>query len=77
MNFLSVRPKGPHEQAESKFVRINCSDQVDFCPFRGPDAPFCAALILYWLLQKVQNRVIFKQILTKGRPNCWTSKIKR
>ena len=24
-----------------KLVRkTNCCDQVDFCPFRGPDAPF-------------------------------------
>ena len=20
----------------------NCNQQVDFCPFRGPDAPLCA-----------------------------------
>jgi len=26
--------------AESQFVKTNCCDQVDFCPFRGPDAPF-------------------------------------
>src|SRR5258708_19418369 len=26
--------------AESQFVKTNCCHQVDFCPFRGPDAPF-------------------------------------
>src|SRR5271165_6056118 len=38
-NFLSLA-RGPHLRAESKFVKLNCNEQVDFCPFRGPDAPF-------------------------------------
>ena len=38
-NFLS-QARGPHLRAESKFVKTNWYVQVDFCPFRGPDAPF-------------------------------------
>lgn len=38
-NFLSYA-RGPHLWAESQFVKANCCNQVDFCPFRGPDAPF-------------------------------------
>jgi hypothetical protein len=54
-NFLSYA-RGPHLQAESKFVKTNCSNQVDFCPFRGPDAPFCASVILpRWLCPKVSQ----------------------
>src|ERR1700674_37068 len=30
--------------AESEFVKTNCCEQVDFCPFRGPDAPFALRL---------------------------------
>jgi hypothetical protein len=26
--------------------QTNCCDQVDFCPFRGPDAPFALRVIL-------------------------------
>src|SRR5437868_13314658 len=33
-------PKNFAIRAESKFVESNCWDQVDFCPFHGPDAPF-------------------------------------
>ena len=32
--------------AESQFVTTNCCNQVDFCPFRGPEAPFGAPAIL-------------------------------
>src|ERR1022692_865252 len=39
-------PEARVKGAESKFVKLNCFDQVDFCPFRGPDAPLCAAEIL-------------------------------
>jgi len=38
-NFLSCA-RGPHWRAESKFVKLELYDQVDFCPFRGPEAPF-------------------------------------
>jgi hypothetical protein len=38
-NFLSYA-QGPRLRAESKFVELNGYEQVDFCPFRGPDAPF-------------------------------------
>jgi hypothetical protein len=38
-NFLSCA-RGPHLRAESKFVKLDLYEQVDFCPFRGPDAPF-------------------------------------
>jgi len=31
---------------ESEFVATSCYDEVDFCPFRGPDAPFCAPQML-------------------------------
>jgi hypothetical protein len=27
-------------RAESQFVKTSCTSKVDFCPFRGPDAPF-------------------------------------
>jgi hypothetical protein len=33
-------------RAESKFVKLELYDQVDFCPFRGPDAPFALKAIL-------------------------------
>ena len=33
------RPQG---QAESKFVKLTIQPEVDFCPFRGRDAPFSA-----------------------------------
>src|SRR5438552_3238209 len=39
-NFLSYA-RGPHDWAESQFVKATDWRQVDFCPFRGPDAP-CA-----------------------------------
>ncbi|PYV14274.1 MAG: hypothetical protein DMG21_18745 [Acidobacteria bacterium] len=35
-----VGPRSAYLRAESQFVKTNCSGKVDFCPFRGPDAPF-------------------------------------
>ena len=31
---------GPHLVGESQFAKSDCDEQVDFCPFRGPEAPF-------------------------------------
>jgi len=33
-------PKVRKIWAERQFVKSSYYDQVDFCPFRGPDAPF-------------------------------------
>jgi hypothetical protein len=34
-----ISPRSACLRAESKFVKLNCVQQVDFCPFRGSDAP--------------------------------------
>ena len=35
-----VGPRSACLRAESKFVKTNWYEQVDFCPFREPSAPF-------------------------------------
>src|SRR5689334_1008764 len=41
-----VCPRSAYFGAESQFASLNCESKVDFCPFRGPGAPFCAAWIV-------------------------------
>jgi hypothetical protein len=38
-NFPSYA-RGPQFMGRKLVRETNCYDQVDFCPFRGPDAPF-------------------------------------
>jgi hypothetical protein len=60
---------GPHLRAESKFVETNCNHQVDFCPFRGPDAPF--ALRRYYHDGKQSYALVVKA--SASRVFCSTS----
>ena len=47
---LPFRCPGPHLEGRKLVRDTNCLEQVDFCPFRGPDAPICATTRLPWQL---------------------------
>ncbi len=52
---------GPHIEG-TKSVRVTlCFVRVDFCPFRGPDAPHCATTRVAW------GRIVRKWALPAGQ----------
>jgi len=46
-NFLSYA-QVRNLRAEREFIQLSCEGKVDFCPVRGPDAPFYATTRVAW-----------------------------